>query len=95
MRPFTAILGFIAGSLVSMAFGLAVVLTVFWVLQDDHPRFAAELPEVARAFGMFFVTAVFSGFSFIGTVRQQRWRYASLGLMWSAVMLIAVYYWPN
>lgn len=95
MHPFTAVLGFLAGSLVSLAFGLGVVLLVFWVLQNDDPRFAAELPEVARAFVMFFVLAVFAALGFLGTVRERRWRYTPLALMWVGLLLVGWYYWPS
>jgi len=95
MRPFTAFLGFIAGSLVSMAFGLGVVLLVFWLLRNDHPQFSAELPEVARGSFIFFVLAVLSGLAFWATVQARRWRYAPLGLMWIGLMLVGFYYWPS
>lgn len=94
MRPFTAVLGFVAGSLVSMAFGLAVVLMVFWLLRDDHPQFSAELPEVARGSIMFFGLAVASGFAFWGTINGRRWRYAPLALLWTGLALVGWYYWP-
>jgi hypothetical protein len=95
MRPFTAILGFILGSLASMAFGLSVVLMVFWVLRSEHPQFAAELPELVNATVMFVCLAVFSSFAFLGTVRERRWRYAPLTLMWLGLVLVGWYYWPS
>ncbi len=94
MHPFTAILGFIAGSLVSLAFGLAVVLFVFWLLRDDHPRFAAELPELIRGFLMFFILAWLAAAGFLGTVRARAWRYGPLVLMWLGLVLVGWYYWP-
>jgi hypothetical protein len=95
MHPFTAILGFVAGSLVSLAFGLAVVLLVFWLLQHDHPRFAAELPELRRGFAMFFALAALGASGFVGTLRARRWRYLPLGLMWAGLALVGWYYWPS
>lgn len=95
MHPFTAILGFVAGSLVSLAFGLGVVLLVFWLLQDDHPRFAAELPELVRGFAMFFVLAGLAASGFLGTLRRHSWRYLPLGLMWAGLGLVGWYYWPS
>ncbi len=94
MHPFTAILGIVAGSLVSLAFGLAVVLLVFWVLQNDHPRFAAELPEVARGFLMFFALAALGAVGFLGTVRARPWRHGPLLLLWIGLAGVAWYYWP-
>ena len=95
MHPFTAVLGFIAGSIVSLAFGLGVVLLVFWLLQTDNPRFAAELPEVTKAFLMFFGLAVFAALGFVGTIQRYRWRYAPLSLMWAGLVLVGYYYWPT
>jgi hypothetical protein len=95
MRPFIAVLGILTGSLVSLAFGLAVVLFVFWTLRLDHPRFSTELPEVARAFGMFFFLAVVSALGFLGTVRGRRWRHGPLALMWLGLLLTGWYYWPR
>ena len=95
MYPFAAVLGFLAGSLVSLAFGLGVVLLVFWLLQNDDPRFALELPEVARSFVMFFALAVLAALGFLGTVRERRWRYAPLALMWLGLLLVGWYYWPS
>lgn len=95
MHPFTAILGIIAGSLVSLAFGLAVVLLVFWLLQGEHPRFAAELPEVIRAVLMFSVLAMFSVWGFVGTVRRRAWRYQPLVAMWIGLVAVGWYYWPS
>lgn len=95
MRPFVAILGFIAGSLVSLAFGLAVVLLVFWLLRGEHPQFAAELPEVARSCILFFVLAVLSALSFWATVHNLRWRHLSLSVMWLGLAVAGLYYWPG
>jgi hypothetical protein len=95
MQPFAAILGFIAGSLVAIAFGLAVVLMVFWLLRAEHPQFRAELPELARSFVIFFCLAAFAALAFLGTVRSRRWRYAPLAFMWVGLSLTAWYYWPS
>jgi Na+-translocating ferredoxin:NAD+ oxidoreductase RnfA subunit len=95
MNPFTAVLGFITGSLVSLAFGLGVVLLVFAVLRGDHPRFAAELPEVARGFALFLVLATIACCGFFGTLRQARWRHGVLVLMWCGLALAGWYYWPG
>ncbi len=95
MRPFAAILGIIAGSLVSLAFGLGVVLFVFWALRSDDPRFEAELPEVARAFVMFFALALLSSLGFFATAMARPWRHAPLTLMWVGLVLVGWYYWPS
>jgi hypothetical protein len=95
MHPFTAVLGIVTGSLVSLAFGLGVVLLVFAVLREEHPRFGTELPEVARAFAMFLLLAVLASVGFLGTVRHARWRHGVLSLMWLGLAWVGWYYWPD
>ena len=95
MRPVTAVLGIISGSLLSLAFGLCVVLLVFWILRDEHPQFAAEFPELARGALIFSILALVSGLAFFGTVRGQRWRYGLLTLLWAGLFLAGFYYWPS
>jgi hypothetical protein len=95
MHPFTVILGIVLGSLVSIAFSLNVVMLVFWILYDDHPRFAAEMPEVVRGTLLFSYLAVVAGLSFFGTLMQRSWRYAGLGLLWVSLLATGYYYWPD
>lgn len=95
MRPFTAILGIITGSLVSLAFGMGVVFFVFWMLRHEHPQFETELPEVGRAFMMFLVLAAVGLAAFTGTARERRWRHWPLALMWLGLILVGLYYWPS
>lgn len=95
MRPFTALLGFVTGTLLSLAFGLGVVVLVFTVLRNEHPRFGAELPEVMRSFALFLVLAVIAVVALIGTLRNAGWRYGALALMWGGLALTGWYYWPE
>ena len=95
MQPFTVILGVILGSLFSIGFSLAVVLLVFWILRDDHPRFDSELPELFRATLIFSSLAVFAGLSFLGTIKRRVWRYAFLGMLWGGLLASGWYYWPE
>jgi hypothetical protein len=95
MHPFTVVLGILAGSLLSLAFGLGIVLVVFWLLRHDHPRFALELPELVRAFGMFLVLCLCSAAGFLGQLQGRRWRYLPQALLWLGLVLLAWYYWPS
>ncbi|MGI9343588.1 MAG: hypothetical protein ACR2QV_12120 [Gammaproteobacteria bacterium] len=94
MQPFTVVLGIVFGSLFSIAFSLAVVLLVFWILRDDHPRFDAETPELFRATLIFGGLAVLGGLSFLGTVRKHLARYAALSALWAGLFAAGWYYWP-
>lgn len=95
MQPFTILLGILLGSLISISFSLAAVLLVFWFLQDDHPRFGAEMPELARGAALFSATVLVAPAAFLGTVRRRIWRYPVLLLLWGAVGQIGCYYWPG
>ena len=95
MQPFTVILGVVLGSLFSIAFSLAVVLLVFWILRGDHPRFDAELPELFRATLIFGALALLAGSGFFGTLKQTGWRYAPLALLWLGLLATGWFYWPD
>ena len=94
MKPFTVILGIALGSVFSIAFSLAGVLLVFWVLQDESPRFRNEMPELARSTLIFTALTVAAAFSFIGTLKQRSWRYATLLALWLGLAATGWYYWP-
>jgi uncharacterized transporter YbjL len=95
LQPFTVILGIVLGSLVSIAFSLSVVLLVFWILYDDHPRFSAEMPEVVRGTLIFTYLAIVAGLSFFGTLTHRTWRFAALALLWVSLLAAGYYYWPE
>jgi hypothetical protein len=95
VTPFTAILGVITGSLVSLAFGLGVTLLVFFVLRDENLRFSSELPELFRAVAMFWVLAGIAWIGFVQTLRHSRRRHATLALLWVGILLVGWYYWPR
>ena len=95
MNPFTVLLGITLGSLVSIAFSLAGVLLVFWILQDESSRFTTELPELLRSAAIFLMLAFFAAGGFIGTLRNKPWRYYFLTLLWCGLLFTGWYYWPE
>ena len=95
MQPMTVLLGIVFGTLFAIAFGLAVVLVIFWLLQGEHPRVGAEVPELLRAVAMFTVLALVSGFSFLGSLRRTKWRWLALLTLLSGIWLVGAYYWPE
>jgi len=95
MRPFTVVLGILLGSLFSISFSLFVVLLIFWILQNDAPRFTEELPELLRSVLIFSSLTAIAAFGFVGTVRFRLWRYGCLVILWAGLFGTAVYYWPE
>ncbi len=94
MQPFVVILGVLLGTLVSLAFGLGVVLFVFWFLHDESPRFTAEMPYLLTSTAIFTALAVVCAAAFVGCLRRRRWRYPLLVLFWAGLLATGWYYWP-
>ena len=95
MAPFTMILGVVLGSLASIAFSLSVVMLVFWLLRDDHPRFLTEMPEVIRGTLIFYFLAASAAASFVGSLRGRPWRFIAFALLGAGLLSTAYYYWPE
>jgi len=94
MFPFTIILGILMGSLAAIGFGLAVVAFIFWLLQDQSPRVADEMPLLLRSAGIFTLLASAAALSFLGTLRRKTWRYGALMALWLGLVATGWYYWP-
>lgn len=95
MQPFVVILGIVCGSLVSIAFSLAVVSFIFWFLEGEHPRFADEMPFLLRSTAVFSALALIGAAAFVGTLRRRAWRWPLLGLLWAGIVATGWYYWPD
>jgi len=95
MQPLTVLLGIVFGTLFAIAFGLGVVLLIFWLLQGEYPRVGSEVPELLRAVAMFTILALVSGFSFTGSLRRTRWRWLALVGLVAGLFLVGAYYWPE
>ena len=94
-RPFTVLLGIILGTLFSIAFGLAVVSLVFWLLKDEEPRVAAEFGSLLVSTGIFVVLAALAGSGFYGSLYRRVWRFVPLTTLWIGLLLAGRYYWPS
>ncbi len=94
MKPFTVLLGIVLGSSAAIAFGLTAVMIIFWVLEAEYPRVAAEIPDLAIAALMFTALTAATGLGFLGVVRERPWRYMPLTGTWVGLAAIAWYYWP-
>ncbi len=95
MQPLTIILGIVFGSVVSVAFSLAIVLLVFGLRNAEDSRYLLEIPELWRAVAMFSLTAVAAGLAFLGSLRVAPWRWWSMAALSVALTGIGFYYWPN
>lgn len=94
MKPSAVLLGILMGSLSAIAFGLGVVAFIYWLLEDDYPRFADEMPMLLRSTGIFLALACVAAGSFVGMLKIRPWRFPLLGLLWAGLLATGWYYWP-
>jgi len=92
--PFSVLLGIILGSVFSIAFGLAIVCFVFWVLQDEEPRLLVESANLLASTGIFTALAMVAGISFFASTHKTSWRHLPMGALWAGLLLTGTYYWP-
>lgn len=94
MQPLTVITGILLGTTAAIAAGLAVVLFLFFIMVDDYPRLAAEFGPLQVSTAIFLVMTAICAASFLGLVRQARWRWVAQAGMWLGLALTVLYYWP-
>jgi hypothetical protein len=94
MQPLTVITGILLGTSAAIAAGLTVVLFLFFILADDHPRLAAEFGPLTVSTLIFLIMTAICGVSFLGLVRAARWRWLAQVAMWIGLGLTVVYYLP-
>ena len=94
MQPLTVITGILLGTSAAIAAGLAVVLLLFYILVDDHPRLAVEFAPLRSSTIIFIVMTAICAASFVGLVRRTPWRWVAQAGMWAGLALTVMYYLP-
>ncbi len=95
MPPLAIITGILLGTSASIGAGLTVVLFLFFLLSDQHPRLAAEYPALIESTAIFLIMTAICAISFLGLVRRWRWRWLAQAAMWSGLALTVVHYLPE
>ncbi|MGB5209063.1 MAG: hypothetical protein WBN31_15585 [Gammaproteobacteria bacterium] len=95
MPPLAIITGILLGTSASIGAGLTVVLFLFFLLSDQHPRLAAEYPALIESTIIFLIMTAICGISFLGLIRRKQWRWLSQAAMWAGLALTVVYYLPE
>ena len=95
MQPLTIITGILLGTSASIAAGLSVVLLMFYLLLDDHPRLASELPMLVESTVIFLGMTAICAVSFVSLVRMHRWRWLAQIGMWGGLAFIVYDYLPG
>lgn len=94
MQPLTVITGILLGTSAAIAAGLTVVMLIFFILADEHPRLATEFGPLTVSTTIFLVMTMLCGASFLGLVRRAPWRWVAQTAMWVGVVLTVMYYLP-
>jgi hypothetical protein len=95
MQPLAIITGVFLGTSASIGLGLCVVLLLFFLLLDDHPRLGEELPALLVSTGIFVVMTAICAISFLGVIRRRSWRWFAQLAMWAGIVGTAIYYLPG
>lgn len=94
MRPLTVITGILLGSSFSIAFSLAGVMCIFFILGDDHPRLNNEIRPLFNSFAIFTAMTAVTATSFYTLIKDLAGRWPAQGVMWLSLFSIVFYYWP-
>lgn len=95
MRPLAVLLGILTGSIVTIAISLSMVLIIFLILSHEHEQIDAELGALLESVALFSALAAIAFASFLGEIRERRWRrYAQAGLV-LGLAVAAWIYWPR
>ena len=94
MRPLTMITGILLGSCAAITVSLVLVLIVFALLGDEHPRLQHEFRPLLTSMLIFLGMTGISAVSFYSMLIGHRARFAVQGLMWLGLLGTAWYYWP-
>lgn len=92
MQPLAIITGILLGTCASIAAGLTVVLFLFFILVDDHPRLASEFGPLRSSTAIFLVMTALCAASFVGIIRRTPWRWFAQSAMWAGLILTVLYY---
>lgn len=86
--------GFVLGSCLSIAVSLCMVLVVFLVIGDDHPRLQSEIRPLTASVGIFLGMTAISAGSFYSLIIGHATRLWFQALMWCGLFCTGWYYWP-
>ncbi len=95
MQPLSVLIGIILGSAFSIALGLSVVLLLLSIAGQDSPQVAAEREGLLGSIAIFWALTVVAAASFIAQLKLLWWRWPVQALMWTALAVTGISYWPD
>lgn len=94
MSPLIFINGVIFASAAAITLGLLVTLLLVLMLGSESAALASESGPLSVSVLLFAVMTAVSGVSFLGVLRERRWRWPGVAAMWTVLALLVAYYWP-
>ena len=88
------ITGILLGSCAAITISLALVLIVFLLLGDDHPRLQHEFRPLLNSMLIFLGVGTLAYTAGRFLLIGHRARYAAQALLWLGLLGTAWYYWP-
>ena len=95
MRPLTIINLLLLGTAVSISLSLSVVALLFVLLAPKYPQMGAEIGTLFKSTALFYVLTALCGVSFIGLLRERRWRWVAQAAMWAGLVVVVWYFLPD
>lgn len=94
MRPMAVLIGIIMGSAIALTASLSMSAIVFLLLPEYSARLASERwPLIKGLLWAWSLTAVAS-ISFIGELRDRRWRFGTQAMLAAMLTALGWIYWP-
>lgn len=94
MRPMAVLVGIIMGSAIALTASLTMSGIVFLLLPEYAARLASERwPLIKGLLWAWSLTAVASA-SFIGELRDRRWRFGTQAVLAAMLVALGWIYWP-
>jgi hypothetical protein len=94
MRPMAVLLGIIMGSAVALTVSLTMSGIVFLLLPEYSARLASERLPLLKALMWSWSLAGVSAASFVGELRDRRWRFATQLVLAAMLTVLGWIYWP-
>jgi hypothetical protein len=94
MRPMAVLIGIIMGSAVAMTVSLTMSAVVFMLLPEYSVRLAPERLPLLKGLAWSWSLAAVGAASFIGELRNRRWRYAPQLMLAGMLAALTILYWP-
>jgi hypothetical protein len=94
MRPMAVLIGIIMGSAIALTASLSMSAIVFLLLPEYWARLASERwPLIKGLLWAWSLTAVAAA-SFIGELRDRRWRFGTQAMLAAMLTALGWIYWP-